>query len=213
MLQVQRFTFNQLAVQTYLVYDETKDCVIVDPGCSRAEEEEELTKFIAEQGLGVTLAINTHGHVDHVIGNAYVKRVYGAPLAIHPQEVSVLQQSPKYALLYGIPPYEPTEVDLFLEAGDKVRVGKDYLQVLHLPGHSPGHIALYSPTSRFCLVGDVLCKSFLGRTDLPGGDRATLLRSIYGQLFLLDEQVILYPGHGPETTIELTKWCYPPPVK
>lgn len=108
MLQVQRFTFNQLAEQTYVLYDETKDCVIVDPGCSTIEEEQALSNFIARHGLRVTHLINTHCHVDHIVGNAYVKRAYGVPLAIHPEEAFMLQLSPGYASQYGIPYCEPT---------------------------------------------------------------------------------------------------------
>src|SRR4051812_41931387 len=119
MLQVQRFTFNQLAEHTYVIYDETKDCVMLDPGCSTFEEEQALSNFIASQGLRVTHLINTHCHVDHILGNAYVKRTYAVPLSIHPEEVFMLQLSPAYASQYGIPYCEPTVAELFLQAGDQ----------------------------------------------------------------------------------------------
>jgi hydroxyacylglutathione hydrolase len=205
MLHVQRFTFNQLAEHTYIIYDETKDCIIVDPGCSTVEEEQKLSNFITEQGLRVTHLINTHCHVDHIVGNAYVKRTYAVPLAIHPEEVFMLQWSPRYAPQYGIAYCEPVVADLFLQAGDKVQVGNSQLQVLHVPGHSPGHIALYSAAEQFCLVGDVLFKNYIGRTDLPGGDYEVLMHSIHEQLFLLNDQVTLYPGHGTKTTIGIEK--------
>lgn len=205
MLQVQRFTCNPLAEHTYVVYDETKDCIIVDPGCSTVAEQQELSGFIAEQGLRVTHLINTHCHVDHMVGDAYVKRTYAVPLYIHPAEVFVLQLSPSYATQYGIAYCEPTVADLFLQAGDKVQVGNNSLQVLHVPGHSPGHIALYSPTDHFCLVGDVLFKNYVGRTDLPGGDYEVLMRSIHEQLLVLDEATTIYPGHGAKTTIGIEK--------
>jgi hydroxyacylglutathione hydrolase len=205
MLQVQRFTFNQLAEHTYVIYDDAKDCMIVDPGCSTREEEQELSAFIVEKSLCVTQLINTHCHVDHIVGNAYVKRTYNVPLAIHPEEVFMLELSPSHASHYGISYCEPTQAELFLRAGDRIQLGNSHLQVLHVPGHSKGHIALYSPVDQLCLAGDVLFKNYVGRTDLPGGDYEVLMRSIHEQLFLLDDLVVIYPGHGAKTTIGIEK--------
>lgn len=209
MLTVQRFTFNPLAEHTYVVYDQTKACAIIDPGCFEQQEKQQLSSFIQAHALQVTHLINTHCHLDHVLGNQYVKDTYAVKLAIHPQEVPILQQAPTYAPQYGLTGYEPTEAEILLTASHTIQVGNTQLTVLHVPGHSPGHIALYSSQEQICFVGDVLFSGSIGRTDLPGGDQDTLLQSIWQQLFTLDDQVTLYPGHGPTTTIAIEKRSNP----
>jgi hydroxyacylglutathione hydrolase len=201
MLNVQCFTFNVLQEHTYVVYDETKNCAIVDPGCFEAHEKQRLSDFIRAQNLQVTHLINTHCHIDHILGNQYIKDSYGVKLTIHPKEITNLQLAPTYAPIYGIIGYEPTEPDLFVEAGDNIIIGNSTLEVLHVPGHSLGHIALYSRKDAICLVGDVLFKGYVGRTDLPGGNYDSLLDSICKKLFPLGDQVTIYPGHGPTSTL------------
>lgn len=201
MLQVHSFTFNTLAEHTYVIYDETKACAIIDPGCYEPYEQEALRQFISQQGLQVTHLINTHAHIDHVLGNRYVIDTYGVQLALHPADVPLLQAAITYAPLYGFPAYEPAEATIFLAPGEPLQVGNTQLVLLHVPGHSPGHMALYSPEDRLCLSGDVLFQGGIGRTDLPGGDQATLLQSIHQQLLILGDDVVIYPGHGPTTTI------------
>ena len=205
MLQIKKFTFNPLEENTYIVYDHTRHCIIVDPGCSTLEEETTLSNFILTNHLVVTQVINTHCHIDHIVGNAYVKKKYGVPLAIHPQDAFLLKLSPQYAQQYGIAYCEPTVAELLLEEDDSIAVGESQLQVLHVPGHSPGHIALYSAEDNFCIVGDVLFQNYVGRTDLPGGDYAELMRSIHDELLVLDDATIIYPGHGANTTIGVEK--------
>lgn len=201
MLNVQSFTFNTLHEHTYVVYDETKACAIIDPGCFTTQEQTRLHAFIQEQGLQVTQLINTHCHIDHILGNRYIKDTYPVKLTIHPQELTNLQLAAAYAPKYGFMGYQPTEPDLFVQEGDTIPIGNSYLEVLHLPGHSPGHIALYSRKDELCLVGDVLFRGYVGRTDLPGGDYETLLKSIHHKLFSLPNSVTIYPGHGPTTTL------------
>jgi glyoxylase-like metal-dependent hydrolase (beta-lactamase superfamily II) len=206
MLTVKRFTFNPLAEHTYVVYDPLdRHCAIVDPGCLASYEQELLNDFVQREQLQVEHLINTHCHIDHVVGNAYVKRTYSLKLAVHADDLNLLEIAADYGPHYGIYGYEPTQADIFLSAGDVIKVGNNQLKVLHVPGHSPGHIALYSEEGRFCLVGDVLFKNFIGRTDLPGGNYTTLIKSIYEQLFVLKDEVIIYPGHGPQTTIGAEK--------
>ena len=205
MLTVQRFTFNSLAEHTYVVYDETKACAIIDPGCFEQQEKQRLSKFIQAQSLRVTHLVNTHCHIDHVLGNRYIKDTYAAKLAIHPQDATILALAATYAPQYGFVGYEPTEAEVFLTAGDTLQIGNSQLAVLHVPGHSPGHIALYSSQDQLCFVGDVLFRGSIGRTDLPGGDYNTLIQSIHQQLFALGDEVVIYPGHGPATTIGIEK--------
>ena len=205
MLTVKRFTFNPLAEHTYVAYDETKSCAIIDPGCLEPHEQKVLSNFIQEQGLHVQHLINTHCHIDHIVGNAYIKRTYAVKLAIHPGELQIFQLASAHAPRYGILGYEPTTADIFVAAGDLIQIGNHQLEVLHVPGHSPGHIALYSAHDKICFVGDVLFKNYVGRTDLLGGDYSILLKSIQEQLFRLDDDVTVYPGHGPKTTIGTEK--------
>ena len=205
MLTVKKFTFNPLAEHTYVVYNQEGQCAIIDPGCLEAHEQKILTDFIQIKHLQVTHLINTHCHIDHIVGNAYLKKTYAIPLAIHLQDLPILQLATKQGPRFGIFGYEATMADIFLAAGNTIYIGKNTLQVMHVPGHSPGHIALYSLEDKFCIGGDVLFKNSVGRTDLPGGDYAILIKSIQEQFFVLEDDVVLYPGHGPNTTIGVEK--------
>jgi glyoxylase-like metal-dependent hydrolase (beta-lactamase superfamily II) len=201
MLQVQSFEFNPFQENTYILWDDTKECVIIDPGCSDREEEEVLTKFISENNLKVKLLLNTHCHIDHVLGNWFIKKTYRVPLLIHQKDDVVLKAVKVYAPNYGFPAYQEAEVDGFLEEGKPVQFGNINLQVLFVPGHAPGHVAFYHEDQKLVIGGDVLFYNSIGRTDLPGGNYDTLIQSIHQKLFVLPDDVIVYPGHGPETSI------------
>lgn len=209
MLHIQTFTFNPLAENTYVLYDDTLECVIIDPGCYERDEQETLTAFIEEKGLKVMKLLNTHGHFDHVFGNAYVKRTFGVALFIHPLDEATLRSVITYASIYGFVRYEPAEPDGFLEEGDVVSFGNTQLKVLFLPGHAPGHIGFYAEQDGVLIGGDVLFKHSIGRTDLPGGDHQTLLRSIRDKVLPLGDTVKVYPGHGPMTTVGEEKRANP----
>lgn len=201
MLHIRSFTFNTLEEKTYVVYDDTQMCVIIDPGCYEAHEWETLRAFIEEQGLQVTHLINTHAHIDHIVGNHYVHAMYRVPLALHRLEVPILHAAIQYATHYGFENYKPVQATKLLEDSDSVSLGNTSLSVLHVPGHSPGHIALYHEQDKVCFSGDVLFRRSIGRTDLLGGDSTLLLQSIRKRLLLLGDDVKIYPGHGPTTTI------------
>lgn len=209
MLQVRKFTFNPFMENTFVVYDETKECVIIDPGCVEKDEENQLTEFIDGAGLTVKSLINTHCHIDHILGNAFVKRKYNVLLSIHPLEVPVLKAVKTYASNYGFFQYQDSSPDAFLNEGDKVTVGNQVLYVLFVPGHSPGHIALYHAESKTLLGGDVLFENSIGRTDLPGGNFETLIESIHQKFFTLPDDVTVYCGHGSETSIGFEKRTNP----
>ena len=201
MLQIKSFEFNDLQENTYVLFDETKECVVIDPGCYTREEKEELKSFISENNLKVVKLLNTHCHIDHVTGNAFVKNEYRVPLIIHPVEKEILKAAEVYAGMYGFFQYETSDADAFINEGDKVSFGNTTLEVLFLPGHSPGHVAFIEKNQKLCFSGDVLFFRSIGRADLPGGNYSTLINSITHKLFSLDPDTIVFPGHGPETNI------------
>jgi glyoxylase-like metal-dependent hydrolase (beta-lactamase superfamily II) len=209
MVQIKIFVFNAFEENTYLLRDESKECVIIDPGCYDTKEKEILKSYIDKEALKVTALVNTHAHIDHVLGNAFVRNTYGIDLLMHKAELPVLQANPSLAGMYGFPKYESVKPDGFLEADDIIEFGNSKLEVLHVPGHAPGHIALYDRTNAYCLVGDVLFSGSIGRTDLPGGDFDTLIKSIHKKLFTLGDDVRIYPGHGPATEIGIEKRSNP----
>ncbi len=201
MLQVQTFTFNAFEENTYVIYDETGEAAIVDPGCSNRAEEEVLKKFIQANNLRVVYLLNTHCHVDHVLGNAFVKDYFKVPLLMHKADEPTLRAVKIYAPMYGIGGYTEALPDQFLEEGQFVKIGNESLKVLFLPGHAPGHIGFYHAPSAQLLAGDVLFHRSIGRTDLPGGNFDVLIQSIHQKVFTLPDEVVVYPGHGPTTTV------------
>ena len=209
MLKVVNFVFNPFQENTYLLYDETRACVVVDPGCYEKEEEQELEDHIAAEQLDVVMILNTHCHIDHVLGNAFVKERFKVPLYIHPIEEPYLRAVSSYASNYGFFQYKETSPDGFLEEHRQISFGNQKLDVLFTPGHSPGHVVFYHPESSQLLGGDVLFYNSIGRTDLPGGDGPTLIESIHQKLFTLPDNVTVHPGHGPKTTIGFEKRTNP----
>lgn len=201
MLNVKSFTFNPFQENTYVLSDETKECVIIDPGCYEKSEERELTDYLEENNLTVKLLLNTHCHIDHVLGNYFVRSKFNVELSVHPLEEPVLKAVQTYAPNYGFARYSNTSPDSFLREGEKVIFGDQELEIIFAPGHSPGHVCFYSIPERILVGGDVLFKNSIGRTDLPGGDHDTLIESIHEKLFILPDDVTVYCGHGPETTI------------
>jgi len=201
MIQVKIFTFNAFQENTYVLYDETLEAVIVDPGCYEKEERDELDDFIKAKKLKVVSLINTHCHVDHVLGNAFVKSHYGVPLSIHPKEVPTLKSVESYGQVYGFHNYQPTQADEYFEEGDTIKFGNSTLEILFVPGHSIGHVVFYNTQDNFCIGGDVLFYRSIGRYDLPGGDYQTLMNSIKSKMFALPESMVIHPGHGPSTTV------------
>jgi len=201
MIEIQSFTFNPFEENTYVLYDDTLEAIIIDPGCYEKEEQAELTEFITSKKLIVKNLINTHCHIDHVLGNDFVKSRYKVPFLIHPIELAVLRAVKTYASNYGFPGYSEVLPDGELQEGKTFKFGNSALDVLFLPGHSPGHIGLYEPTQKFIIAGDVLFYHSIGRTDLPGGNFDTLIKSIHQKLFVLPDDVKVYPGHGTPTSI------------
>lgn len=204
-MRIKQFEFNAFSENTYILYDDTGACIIVDPGCYDKREQNILSQFIIEHQLDVKALLNTHCHVDHVLGNAFVKKQYGVDLYIHKLDIATLKSNEIVAPIYGFNAYEPAEADKFLDEGDVFTFGSTTLNVLFVPGHAPGHIALVNDAERICIGGDVLFLQSIGRTDLPGGDFDTLMKSIKTKLFLLPDETKVYCGHGPSTTIGYEK--------
>lgn len=201
MIQIHNFTFSPFLENTYVLYDETKEAIIVDPGCYEQAEREELAEFIKASDLKIVKLINTHCHIDHVFGNAWVKKKYNVELTIHPEDEATLRSVEVYAPAYGFTGYETSQADHFYEEGDVVNFGNSELEVIFTPGHAPGHVVLVNREQKICIGGDVLFDGSIGRTDLPGGDFDLLIKSIHEKLFQLDNDVEVYPGHGGTTTI------------
>jgi len=201
MLQVHTLTFNPFEENTYVVFDESREAAIIDPGCSDPDEQEQLARLITHEKLTVKLLLNTHCHIDHVLGNYFVKTRYNVPFWMHAEDLPVLRAVKSYASNYGFPGYQEVLPDRLLGDGEKIKVGKSDLSILFLPGHSPGHIGFYNSSQKILLAGDVLFYRSIGRTDLPGGNLDTLMSSIQQKLFALPDDVVVFPGHGPTTTL------------
>lgn len=205
MIQVQQFTFNPFQENTYVLFNESKMAVILDPGCASPNEEKQLESFILNQGLKVVEIWLTHAHIDHVLGLNYCTENWKVPYRIHPLEVSQLKAVESYAPNYGFNNFCHPQADKILQEAGTVSLGNEIFQVLFVPGHAPGHIAFYHKDSGRIWAGDVLFQSSIGRTDLPGGDFDTLAASIRNQLYNLPDETIVFPGHGPETKIGIEK--------
>jgi len=201
MLTLHSFTQNPFQENTWLIWSEDGECIIVDPGCYTEEERQELSDFIEKKNLKPVRLINTHCHIDHVLGNPYVNRKYGLTPEIHSLDLPLLKAVEQYGSLWGIRSEVQPEPILSLEHGQKIRVGTNELSVIFTPGHAPGEVSLYCEKQQFLIAGDVLFYESIGRTDLPGGDHQRLLQSIREQLMILPNETAVHPGHGPSTTI------------
>lgn len=209
MINVEVLTFNMFQENTYVLFDETKECVIIDPGCSTYEERMELKSLIEGRGLIVRHLLNTHAHIDHVLGNEFVKKTWGVKYHLHKKDLPLLNNNVERATFYGFPGYVGAEVDVFIEEGDTIQFGNSTLEVIFLPGHAPGHVAFISKPDLLCVSGDVLFKRSVGRTDFPLCNHADLMDSIKNKLFKLADEMVVLPGHGPFTTIGEEKLSNP----
>lgn len=205
-MEVKKFTFNPFQENTYVLFDDSKECIIVDAGCYFPAEMESLKIFIQENGLTPVKLISTHSHLDHVFGNKVVTDHYKIPLGIHPEDEVTLDALERTASMYGVPNvFKSPEPDFYFKHGDKVIFGQSELEVRFVPGHAPGHVVFISHEDKLVINGDCLFAGSIGRTDLPGGNHELLLQKIREELFTLPEDYLVYSGHGPETTIGVEK--------
>lgn len=201
MSSIASFVMNPFYENTYIVWDETGECIIIDPGCYTKEEEEEIEDSIRQKKLTPKYLINTHCHIDHVLGNKFIADKYQVPLLMHKGEIPVLHEVINYAPSMGIYYKQSPEPEIFVEEGDTVHFGNTELQVLFTPGHSPASVCFYNEKEKYLIGGDVLFYDSIGRTDLHGGDYDTLMHSIHTKLMALPDDVKVYAGHMQTTTI------------
>lgn len=201
-LSIKSFEFNGFQENTFIVSDEFKNAIIIDPGCYSREEQQELSTYIENGKLKVIALLNTHAHIDHVLGNAFIKEKYQVPFYLHKDDITTLNAVDQYASLYGFEGYCTSPQPDFLLAHDsELTFGTMRIKIFHTPGHCPGHVIFYFPSEGFIINGDVLFNGSFGRTDLPGGDLEILKNSIHHTLFKFEDSTVVYCGHGPSTTI------------
>lgn len=201
MINIHYFTFGPFQENTYLLWDETKECLIIDPGNYTASEHTKLSAFITSNGLKPVRLILTHAHIDHINGNKYVLDTYGLLPEVHQNDLYFIEKHQATATMYGFSVEQSPMAEKFITEGDEIKWGNSTLQTLHTPGHSPGSITFYNAEQKFAIAGDVLFYGSIGRTDLPLGHHDTLIKSIKEKLFPLGDDMKIYSGHGGPTSI------------
>lgn len=201
MTTITSFIFSPFQENTYVISDENGECWIIDPGCYTAQERERLQKYISENNLKPTKLLNTHCHLDHIFGNAFVADTYNLSPQWHKNESLIAENAKMAAMMYGVEPPEYRKPGELLVEGTTLQLGDATFKLLLTPGHSPGSISFYNEKEKYAIVGDVLFSGSIGRTDLPGGDFETLINSIHRELLVMPDDTKIYNGHGPATTI------------
>jgi len=205
MIKVDRLVFNAFQENTYLVYDETNECLIIDPGCQDHFEELGLSDYLDNKKLKLVGHLYTHCHIDHILGNAFIFHKYGLRPLMHAASLPFFRNAAIQSHMFGLEDIEIVEPNKFITEGDKIVFGDTVLEVLYTPGHIDGHVCFVSNESKFVIVGDVLFRDSIGRTDLPSGDFDILCQSIRKKLYTLGSDFTVYPGHGEPTTIGYEK--------
>ncbi len=200
-MEIYRFVFNPIDVNTYILADNSGECAIIDCGCYDCDEFSRLTDLIDEKQLRPVLLLNTHCHLDHIFGDRFMLEKYNIGAFCHKDDGYNRKKAVNHALMFGLSMEVPPEPAGYLTDGQKISFGHTELKSLHVPGHAAGSLAFYSKNDKVVFTGDALFAGSIGRTDLPGGNYETLINSIRNKLFTLPEETIVYPGHGNETTI------------
>ena len=210
MTTVQSFEVNYFSENTYIVYDETKEGVIIDCGCMNKEEQQLISRFVSEQQLTLKRYLCTHLHLDHIFGNQFVWKQYGLKPEASKADVEGLPSPIDQAKAFRLPlAIQEVAVEHFLAGGQIIQFGKTQLEVISVPGHSPGGLAFYNRKNGFVIVGDSLFAGSIGRTDLWGGSQELLQAALRDRILSLPDETIVYPGHGPETRVIDEKFSNP----
>lgn len=207
MITIKKFVVNPLDENCFVISDSTGECIFIDPGFYYDEELSEISNYITQNKLNPVKIVSTHCHFDHIIGVEFVRREYGIPFLAHADDVFLIERATDNMFGLKINPLKP--VDSFLEEGEKVSFGNTELEIIHIPGHSPGHVVFYSKDENFIIVGDVLFRGSIGRTDLSGGNYNDLISNIKNKIFSLPDETKVYCGHGHETTVGFEKHTNP----
>lgn len=204
-MEIKQFTFNPYQENTYVISDQNGNCAIIDPGCYTQQEQAQLRDYISSSGLKPVYLLNTHGHIDHMLGNDFIKKTFDIPFITHEKVKGELASVPSYASMMGLSVMPSPDPDQLVDDGDVIKVGELELEVYFTPGHSPGHISFYHRESKNLFSGDVLFQGSIGRVDLPGGSMEVLMESIFNKVVPLGDDVVVWPGHGPETSVGVEK--------
>lgn len=201
MIHLEKLVFNSFGVNTYILHDDTAECIIIDPANYSEEEDRRLESYIENRQLKPVLHLNTHCHIDHVLGSRFLRKKYNIPFLAHREEKELLARAPLMGEIFGFHVQSLPEPDKYIEHNDTIRFGNSELRAIHVPGHSRGSLSYYAETAGFAITGDALFEGSIGRTDLPGGDYDTLITSIRNNLFALPPVTVIWPGHGNSSTI------------
>ncbi|MCG6186099.1 MULTISPECIES: MBL fold metallo-hydrolase [Maribellus] len=205
MIKIKKFVVNPLQENSYILSDETGECIFIDPGFFYEEEHDEIREYISENNLKPKKITNTHCHFDHIMGVEFLRSEYQIPLFAHPDDAFWIERAIDQGQMFGFDMQPVNPIDALFKEGEKVKFGNTELEIFHVPGHSPGHVVFYSRNNDFLIAGDVLFYGSIGRTDLPGGNHQQLISGIKDQLFKLPDETKVYCGHGPETTLGFEK--------
>lgn len=208
-MQLASFTFNVFQENTYLLFDDSGECMIIDPGCSEPGEFQKLKDWISSRSLKPVRLVNTHAHIDHILGWNFVKNEYDLTPEAHEAEGIFIEGAREHAAMFGLEIEQPPAIGRFLSENDNLEFGNSALEIIHVPGHSPGGLVFLSRDQKFMIAGDALFKGSIGRTDLPGGDYETLISALKEKILVLDHDIEVYPGHGPSTSIGVEKMSNP----
>lgn len=206
MLEVKVFNFNMFSENSIIVWDEeTKESAVIDPGTSTSDEETTLSEFVSSKNLKVKYLINTHCHIDHILGCRFVKEKYHPVYYAPEKDLPLLEHAQQQAQMFNISMDTPPKPDELIAEETELFLGKTKMKFLFTPGHTPGEVCIYFEKEKICITGDVLFNESIGRTDLWGGDYQTLINSIETMLLILPDEVVIYPGHGKSSTIGYEK--------
>ncbi|MBN1987253.1 MAG: MBL fold metallo-hydrolase [Prolixibacteraceae bacterium] len=205
MIKIKKFVVNPLQENSFILSDETGECIFVDPGYFYDEEYDEIREYISENNLTPVKIANTHCHFDHIMGVEFVRNEYSIPLCAHPDDAFWIERAVDQGQMFGFDMNPVRPIDIFFNEGEKITFGNSELKIIHVPGHSPGHVVFYNSENNFLMGGDVLFYGSIGRTDLPGGNHQQLISAIQEKLFVLPGETKVYCGHGPETLLGFEK--------